>query len=817
MTRLVAILLLVALCAGALLAAEVPALMEQLKSDDADTRWAAVEGLAQAGPAAIEPIFDLLSAGDRYYLPAQVALRQVVSRAGRPGADAERTAVAAAILTQMRPDRSAVAKRFGLEMLSQIAGEANAPALGRLLFDPEVGEMARWALVRMPGQAATDALVQGLHEAASSDRRVAMLGALGARKSAGTVSTIALYLDRDYYDEPVRLAALQALARIPSAEAAAALAARLGKGTAAEQAEARRSYLQSAETLALAGRGREALAVCRKMLALDPSEQEACRVMSVLGQSGDGEAIALLCNNLASRNDIIRGAARNALVAARGNAGSVIAARLKNADPGLAVTLAWILGERRERGDSVAALVAAMAGGSEAFQAAACQALGKIGDPGAASTLLAALSDPRESIQEAAEAALARLPGPGVTAQIITALQRPATGEFRAALVRSLGYRTDKEAAPVLVSLAEDKEPAVRATAITALAGRHERAAYEELYLAKARDGDDGVAAAALQALTRMKSEKAEPLFVEMAKSGGESAKSAALYGYLVLADKRKAADKPAALAMFKEALTLAGDDDNNQRLALAGMADLADASCLPLVAPCLEKEGTRQAAAPVLMPIAADLMKAGDKQQAIDLYQKVIAASGNPRILQDAARALRELGVEVDLAGQAGFITHWWVAGPFQGRSRWSKEDAFDVSKPIDVGTPIALEGKQFAWKPVLVEDPSGGLDFRQAVAQADEVAAYAYAEVTSAAAQEVILSMGSDDGIVVWVNGKKVHTNLTERGYAPDQDRATVTLKPGANQILMKVINGGADWMGGIRIVNVDGEPVRLEQRKQ
>jgi hypothetical protein len=53
--------------------------------------------------------------------------------------------------------------------------------------------------------------------------------------------------------------------------------------------------------------------------------------------------------------------------------------------------------------------------------------------------------------------------------------------------------------------------------------------------------------------------------------------------------------------------------------------------------------------------------------------------------------------------------------------------------------------------------------------------------------------LSLGSDDAIAVWLNGKQVHANKAQRGVAPDQDKVKVQLTKGDNAILIKVINAG------------------------
>src|SRR5262249_13803261 len=55
------------------------------------------------------------------------------------------------------------------------------------------------------------------------------------------------------------------------------------------------------------------------------------------------------------------------------------------------------------------------------------------------------------------------------------------------------------------------------------------------------------------------------------------------------------------------------------------------------------------------------------------------------------------------------------------------------------------------------------------------------------------VALSFGSDDAIKVWLNGEPVLANKIIRVVAPDQEKATVDLRAGKNELLVKVVNGG------------------------
>ena len=70
--------------------------------------------------------------------------------------------------------------------------------------------------------------------------------------------------------------------------------------------------------------------------------------------------------------------------------------------------------------------------------------------------------------------------------------------------------------------------------------------------------------------------------------------------------------------------------------------------------------------------------------------------------------------------------------------------------------------------------------------------------------------LLLGSDDGVKAWLNGAVVFSNNTDRGDVPDQDMAPIELKKGANDLMLKITQGGGGWSAHARIVGSDGQPI-------
>lgn len=70
---------------------------------------------------------------------------------------------------------------------------------------------------------------------------------------------------------------------------------------------------------------------------------------------------------------------------------------------------------------------------------------------------------------------------------------------------------------------------------------------------------------------------------------------------------------------------------------------------------------------------------------------------------------------------------------------------------------------------------------------------ATYLYRDIKTDKPQTVKVSLGSDDGLQLFLNGQAVITRSVSRGVAPNQDTAILNLKAGKNALLFKVWNGG------------------------
>ena len=83
---------------------------------------------------------------------------------------------------------------------------------------------------------------------------------------------------------------------------------------------------------------------------------------------------------------------------------------------------------------------------------------------------------------------------------------------------------------------------------------------------------------------------------------------------------------------------------------------------------------------------------------------------------------------------------------------------------------------------------------EFREAAVNATPEgrnAIYVAQRVYAPTTRERELSLGSDDGFRLFVDGKQVAENRTDRAVAPDQDKVKLTLSAGQHLVTQKIVN--------------------------
>ncbi len=185
------------------------------------------------------------------------------------------------------------------------------------------------------------------------------------------------------------------------------------------------------------------------------------------------------------------------------------------------------------------------------------------------------------------------------------------------------------------------------------------------------------------------------------------------------------------------------------------------------------------------------------------------------------------------------GYILHYLAVGPFpnQGdalhgyeaaKTDYLKEHGGEANyKPLYTGSVTAEFKPGFFWTPgkyklhwqqLHMTRCNENIPLQLDAAQikgipVNNVAAYLACELVSPAEKQVQFGLNSDDGYVLYLNGKKVGEFLGNRGATPkvDNEKFTVTLQKGKNLLLAKSIQEGGEWNFLCRVLNMDGTPCK------
>lgn len=92
--------------------------------------------------------------------------------------------------------------------------------------------------------------------------------------------------------------------------------------------------------------------------------------------------------------------------------------------------------------------------------------------------------------------------------------------------------------------------------------------------------------------------------------------------------------------------------------------------------------------------------------------------------------------------------------------------------------------------------------VDLDELHGQSDNVVMYAFAHIDIIEDRTVRATLGSSDGVEVYVNGQSVHENYKEREFELDQDELFLPLHEGRNHLMIKITNTSGDWAFSFRL---------------
>ncbi len=160
----------------------------------------------------------------------------------------------------------------------------------------------------------------------------------------------------------------------------------------------------------------------------------------------------------------------------------------------------------------------------------------------------------------------------------------------------------------------------------------------------------------------------------------------------------------------------------------------------------------------------------------------------------------------------QDGFVTLWLVLGPFtSGVTPGACEpspDAFAAAADADAAPVLGDVASELPWFAHFAwPGDSAIVRFTDHFSVDAPREAYVASWVYAPEERSAVLTIGSDDGQIVWLNGAEIGRKLNCSGVAADQLAFPVTLQSGWNRLLHKVYDGGGGWGVIARFYEEDG----------
>jgi len=737
----------------------------------------------------------------------------------------------------------------------RLAGSPKAvPVLAAMLTDERLSQAARHALEGMPFPEAGAALRDALAKT-SGPLKAGVIDSLGWRGEAAAVPLLAPLLSDA--DSGIAAAAATALGRIGGPEAIAALTAARSKAPAAVLPSVLDGLLQCADRLlsndkpaaakVYAGLQDAALpphiraAAWRGMCLAEPARRGDMVIKALTGSDRPIQSAALKLLHESGDAQLVKACAGRW--------------DLLPAEAQLAVLDAYV----KIGAEAMPTVQAALSGKHPAVRVAALRALGELGGASAVPILARAAASSDTAGRDAARESLVRLRGADVTGAIQAHLKMAEPLE-KAELLRVLGERGEGQSAGLLLENAASESEPVRLAALASLtrlalpetvvpllelaikakSGKERDPVLRAVYAVCQASPDKNKAAHnVIEALNRLPPVERIPLLPLLAELATDetlaAAQAASRDKNLELAREsvRVLGQWPNA-APFAHLLELArsGPDRAFQTLALRGAIEVAaheqDASrrlaCLQEAMAVaqrpeekkqalgqLSRTPTAGALAFVLKHLNDSALSGEAALAAVGIAEKL--APANPqladaaaaevlKIVKDGDVAKRALALRIKPSSAESFIRDWQVCGPYRQEGVAGAEAIFNIAfgpeKP----------GEKVEWRPV----PRGEhVNLGAIFPGQDNCVAYLRTRILAPQTCEAVLLMGSDDGIKAWLNGEVVHSHNVDRGMVADQDTAPIKLKQGANELILKISQGGGGWSACARIVGVDGRPIK------
>jgi len=133
-----------------------------------------------------------------------------------------------------------------------------------------------------------------------------------------------------------------------------------------------------------------------------------------------------------------------------------------------------------------------------------------------------------------------------------------------------------------------------------------------------------------------------------------------------------------------------------------------------------------------------------------------------------------------------------WYVIGPFDSTNGAGFDQKYPPEETVDLKGVYRGKGdRQVRWQRAAFRD--GDVNSLAIFPDNENIAAYMTRTITVPEARELPVALGSDDTITVWLNGEQLLAHNVGRACILGDERLTLKLRAGKNELLLKVCQGG------------------------
>ena len=353
-------------------------------------------------------------------------------------------------------------KDFVCKELSVMGSEASVPVLSSMLLKAKTVEMALYALARIPGPAADQALREKLPKISAVKVRIGIVNTLGRRRDSGSVTVLrTLAFGKEQATaEP----ALFALAEIADTGAVQALAEAQRKTSGALRLAAAAAYLKAADRRFERGDAQGSVRIYRELYAAGEPNAVRAQALRGLAAADGAESIPVLMQALHSNDPRFQAIAIRALAKSEPQQ---LLAELPQLSEGGQVR---VLGTLAEKGETsiLPACTTALKASSKPVRLAALEGIGGIGNAAIVPTLAQIAAGDDEAERSAARNSLVSMRGTDVDRAVMDDIAN-ADPKVKLELIRAAGERGVTAATAALLKMARESNVDVRRESLKAL------------------------------------------------------------------------------------------------------------------------------------------------------------------------------------------------------------------------------------------------------------------------------------------------------------------------------------------------------------